>query len=166
MARPTSFSTEIADLICEKLVEGESLRAICRQDGMPGLSTVFRWLGEHDGFRDQYARAREAQADTYADEITLIADTPMEGVIEEYERRMIDNPDDPEGEKVEEFVLVKRRVEDMLAHRKLQIDTRKWVASKLKPKKYGEKVDFTGSVTLEQLVAGSMARPEQSDGES
>ena len=68
-------------LICERLVEGESLRSICLSDDMPHRGTIFRWLEAHEDFRDQYARAREAQADTLADEITHIADTPQVGQI-------------------------------------------------------------------------------------
>jgi hypothetical protein len=112
--------------ICERLVEGESLRAICLSDDMPHRGTVFRWLEAHEDFRDQYTRAREAQADTLADEITHIADTPLVGQT----RKITDD-----GIEITE--------EDMLGHRRLQIDARKWIASKLKPKKYGEKLEQT-----------------------
>lgn len=114
MGRPSKFSDELADDICERLAEGESLRSICRDDGMPRLATIFRWLADPRmaSFRDQYERAREAQADTYADEIVDIADgvaAAREGV----------GPDP---------------VRDRLA-----VDARKWVASKLKPKRYGDR---------------------------
>ncbi|WP_418220670.1 hypothetical protein [Burkholderia cepacia] len=56
--RPTTFSQDTADLICERLAEGESLRSICHDDGMPAQSTVFRWLGLHESFSKQYARER------------------------------------------------------------------------------------------------------------
>ena len=74
--RPTVYSDKLAATICGRLAEGESLRTICADDAMPGKSTVLRWLldGEHKVFRDQYARAREAQADYFADEILAIAD--------------------------------------------------------------------------------------------
>src|SRR4051812_14958854 len=64
-------------LICERMIEGQSLRSICREDGMPGKTTVMRWLGEDDeggALRDQYARAREAMADAMAEDILEIAD--------------------------------------------------------------------------------------------
>jgi hypothetical protein len=72
--RHSEFSAEIADLICERIADGESLRAICGDPEMPGKATVFRWLAENATFRDQYARAREAQADGEVDEIVDIAD--------------------------------------------------------------------------------------------
>jgi hypothetical protein len=61
--------------ICERLAEGESLRTICADEHMPTKSKVFRWLAEDAAFADQYARAREAQADTLVDDIVTIADT-------------------------------------------------------------------------------------------
>jgi hypothetical protein len=124
MGRPSEYTPEVGITLCVQLVEGKSLRSICRQEGMPGLSTVFQWLAAHPEFAEQYARAREAQADTLADEITDIADTPLVGQVKKTTA---------DGVEITE--------EDMLGHRRLQIDARKWIASKLKPKKYGEKID-------------------------
>lgn len=105
MARPSDYSEETAYKICEQLADGMSLRKICAQDGMPDKTTVRRWLQQQDGFRTQYAQAREDQADHWADEIIDIAD------------------------EAEDAALAKVRV-----------DARKWVACKLKPKAYGDKV--------------------------
>ena len=70
------FTQATADLICERIATGESLRFICRAEDMPDKATVLRWLqsDERLEFRDQYARAREAQADHYFDAIIEIAD--------------------------------------------------------------------------------------------
>lgn len=100
------YSQKWADLICELVVDGKSLRTICLADDMPARSTVLKWLNDHGDFADQYARAREAQQDTYAEEIIHIADTAKDANIA-----------------------------------RLQIDARKWHASKLAPKRYGDKVD-------------------------
>jgi hypothetical protein len=126
MGRPSDYTPEIALTICERLVGTESLRKICSDEDMPSTTTVFRWLEAHESFREQYARAREMQADAFADEMTDIADTPMVGVIKKITE---------DGVEITE--------EDMLGHRKLRIDTRKWIASKLKPKRYGDKIDHT-----------------------
>lgn len=75
LGRPSGFTQEIADAICERLSDGESLRTICDDDNMPSKSMVFRWLGKNADFRDQYARARETQADVLVDEIVAIADS-------------------------------------------------------------------------------------------
>jgi len=74
MPRPLEFNEAVADAICERLADGESLRSICRDDEMPAKSTVFKWLGLIPAFADQYARARETQADSLADDIVDIAD--------------------------------------------------------------------------------------------
>lgn len=104
------FSQAVADVICERLTEGESLRAVCRSKGMPGLATVIRWLEANLGFRAQYARAREAQAHAIADECQAIADGARGGT----------NAD--------------------IQAARLRVDTRKWFASKLFPKVYGDRI--------------------------
>jgi hypothetical protein len=69
------FSQDDADVICTRLAEGKSLRSICADDDdLPAISTIFKWLSLHPSFADQYARARDAQADTLFDEILDIAD--------------------------------------------------------------------------------------------
>lgn len=122
MARPSDYCKETVDAICERLVEGESLRAICRDEAMPAISTVFRWLSLHPEFSEQYARAREEQAETLADEIVAIAD----------ETEVSAKHD---GEEVR-FAVDATAV----ARNRLRVDARKWVAAKLKPKKYGDKL--------------------------
>ncbi len=67
LGRPTSYSPEVAEQICRKLVEGDSLRKICLPDDMPGQRTVYGWLVVHSDFAQQYAQAREMQAHTRAD---------------------------------------------------------------------------------------------------
>ncbi|CAL8974463.1 hypothetical protein RHODGE_RHODGE_03315 [Rhodoplanes serenus] len=127
MGRPSEFTAEIAEAICERLSDGQSLRVICAASDMPAASTVFRWLQQHSDFREQYARAREAQADHMAEEILAIADTPQEG-----ERR----------EESKDGVKIVR--DDMLGHRRLQVDARKWLMARIAPKKYGDKLVHEG----------------------
>lgn len=115
------FTQELADTICERLSDGESLRAICSEQGMPRKATVFRWLAEDKAFCDQYARAREEQAEGLADEIVSISDGGGEDSDVQRDR--------------------------------LRVDARKWVASKLKPKKYGDK-QLVGSDPENPLPAG------------
>lgn len=76
---PSSFSLEIADQICEHLIEGLSLRKIALLPGMPSRATVLRWLEESPEFEAKYARARESQADLMDD---LILDTAAEATAE------------------------------------------------------------------------------------
>lgn len=123
----------MGDVICERLSDGESLRSICAADNMPNRATVFRWLTKNTEFSDQYARAREAQADAIFDDILMIADTMQMG---KKVKRM-------PGGKLETVT------GDMIEHRRLQVDARKWMAGKLRPKKYGDKIDVEQRTTLE-----------------
>jgi hypothetical protein len=71
---PEGYGQDTIDTICEMLADGKSLRAICREEGMPSTSTVCKWLAKNEAFAEQYARARELQADALFDDILDIAD--------------------------------------------------------------------------------------------
>lgn len=138
--RPSSYNQDTADMICERLSCGESLRSICRDEDSPGLSTVFKWLANVPEFREQYAHAREAQAEALFDEIIEIADTPQIG-----------------QKTVSKATGVEITEADMIEHRRLQVDARKWIASKLAPKKYGDKIEHDlkssdGSMTPPKII--------------
>ena len=128
-------ATKIKDTICERIANGESLRAICEDKDMPNKATVFKWLAADQTFSDQYARAREAQADALFDDILSIAD---DGTNDWMERK---NADDMNIGWVENGEALRRS--------QLRIDARKWMAGKLKAKKYGDKLDLNHSGTLE-----------------
>jgi hypothetical protein len=124
--RPSIYSEELANTLCRRLVEGESLNAICKTEGMPGISTVFRWLGENPAFRDKYTRAKSEQADTLADEILSIAD------------------EEPDANRA-----------------RVRIDARKWVAAKLKPKSYGEKLELAGDPDRPMKMEFAWVKPSE-----
>jgi len=132
--RPSKYSDNLAFHICERLANGESLVRICKDEGMPGLSTVFRWLSENETFRDSYVRAREVQADVLADEILEISD---DGTNDTYV--------DEEGRPRTDY--------DVIARSKLRVDARKWIAAKLKPKTYGDRQQVDATVTTRTLPA-------------
>lgn len=123
--RASDFTQATADAICEGLIEGRSLRSICLADDMPSASTVCRWLAVNEEFRQQYAQARDAQADTLADEMLDIADDGSNDWMERH---------DDEGGNIGW-----RENGEAIGRSKVRIDTRKWIASKLKPKKYGDR---------------------------
>ena len=75
--RPTDYSDLLVSEICEQLSEGKSLRSICKAKKLPSCSTIFLWLSKYPEFSEQYARAREDQADTLAESIIDIADEPV-----------------------------------------------------------------------------------------
>ena len=76
MGRPSLYSDEMAQKICEHLIQGKPLTPDrTRKSGLPNPSTIFRWIEEREDFRERYVRAREFQAYVYADETIDIADT-------------------------------------------------------------------------------------------
>lgn len=110
MARPTIYTTELADKICEKVAK-QSLNKVTKDKGMPDISTIFRWLVDEDKkeFCDKYEKACDERTEHMFEEINEISDNTK-------------------GE---------------VQRDRLRVDTRKWYLSKMKPKKYGDKVDFT-----------------------
>lgn len=127
--RPTTYSEELSAQICAMISDGMSVREICRMEGMPAASTVFLWLGKHPEFSERYTLACEARAYYLAEDLLDIAD---DGTNDWMERR------DPDGNIVG-WSLNGEHVQ----RSKLRVDTRKWLLSKLQPKKYGEKVAVT-----------------------
>jgi len=126
---PSTYNTHIASVICIRIAEGESLNRILKEEGMPAQSTVYEWLLRHPVFAEKYTRAREEQADTLADQIIAIADESPETV----EVR------DKHGEVIDVKI-----DSGYVAYQKQRIEARKWTAMKLKPKKYGDKLELAG----------------------
>lgn len=110
--RPSIFTQEIADEICQGLANGESLRSICESEKMPCRATVFNWLADPalSGFLDQYARAREFSGDADADDVAHYSRQAAKGEIEP-------------------------------AAATAAINGLKWSAGKRRPKVYGDKMD-------------------------
>lgn len=127
--RPSIYSQELANRICDRIADGESMRSICREEGMPDKRTMLRWLNANAEFRTQYAHAREEQADNLVEEILDIADDGWN-----------DTYLDDEGNK--------RTDHDVIARSRLRVDARKWIAAKLAPKKYGDKLAIGGADDL------------------
>lgn len=147
MARPNEFTQERADSICARLSAGESLRAICSDADMPHKATVFRWLAANEPFRDQYARAREEQADFYAEQIVEIADEEVTMVKRSKHQHGVKEEDDTEDNEVEVAF-----DPTAVARNRLRVDARKWYASKLAPKKYGDKIETAHTGSMELVV--------------
>ena len=130
---PSKFNQETADFICVMLSEGMSLRKILKEDTeglLPSQGTIYNWLLKNPDFLKQYTRAREEQAETLADEIIDIADEQPE---------IIAVTDKRTGE------LIEHKLDGaFLQWQKNRIEARKWTASKLRPKKYGDRVAVEG----------------------
>lgn len=144
--KATRYSDAIFDEICARIAGGESVRGICRDPDMPNEQTFYAWLNkaenESSGDSDlakKYARAREAQADAIFDECLSIADDA------ENDYMVRENAD---GSMVE--VVNSENVQ----RSRLRIDTRKWMAGKLRPKKYGDKLEVEGNIRVGRIDVG------------
>lgn len=131
VGRPTIFTEDLADQICALLAMGKSMRKVCALDSMPDMATVFRWLRVNKEFCKQYEKAKQEAADYYADEMVDIADDEASSEV------IIDGVPvlDPDTGKPYKVVTATG-----VQHARLRVDTRKWIAAKLKPKKYGDRV--------------------------
>jgi hypothetical protein len=128
--RPTKYTAALGAEICRRIADGESLRAVCRDENMPDDRTVRAWALEPDHpISPQYARARELQFDRWAEEVVEISDDGSNDWMErELESgRIIEVPD-----------------HEHISRSKLRVDTRKWLLSKLLPKRFGDKLEVGG----------------------
>jgi len=127
--RPTLYAEDVAETVLTRISNGETLRAICRDPDLPSEMTIRRWgLEDREGFSSRLARAWELRAEHIADELLEIADNGTG-----------DTWIDEDGEV--------RVNNDVIQRSKLRVDTRKWLLSKLSPKKYGEstRLEHTGA---------------------
>jgi hypothetical protein len=106
MGRPSDYSEELADRICDLMMDGKSMRKVAAMETMPDRSTMLRWLVAHPDFAAKCARAREIQADLMDDRVLETAE-------------LCD--------------------ESNCHSSKVKISAYQWRASKLAPKKYGDK---------------------------
>lgn len=132
--RPSDYNPEIAAAICAEIAQGKSLRTICAANDKPAVSTVFMWITRHPEFAEQYTRAKEDQATAMAEEIIDIAD-----------------------DGTNDWMAVNRGGNvawvangEALQRSRLRVDTRKWLMSKMVPKKYGERLtqEHEGGLSL------------------
>ena len=143
--RPSIYTDELAALICEQIADGKSLRSICDAEGMPNRGTVFRWLAQSEAgdkiFSNQYAHARQVQADVLFEEILEIADEEVTMI-----KRSKHHPGTEDGDADVEVVFDPTAVQ----RNRLRVDSRKWMAGKLRPKVYGEKIqtEHSGEMTV------------------
>lgn len=135
----------IITYIATGLSEGQTLRAMCREDGMPGYVTIYSWIKENSGFAERIACAREAGYDCIADQIIEIIDETSNDYVE-----------DKEGNE--------RPNNEIVARSKLRAEMRLKLLAKWSPKKYGDKTDIAltgadgGPIKVESLTDEEMAR--------
>lgn len=130
---------KIFPLILSEIEEGASLRSILRREGMPNRNTFFEWVDNDKEKANQYARAMDERAESKFESIE-------DDYLEEPQR-------DPETGKIDTGWVQLQR---------LKIDAKKWELSKLKPKKYGERIqtEHSGEITTNIISLGNGTKPE------
>lgn len=152
IGRPSSYSRELAEEICNRMIEGKSILSISKEEDMPLERTIYFWLAgrgisaeDHEIFVQMYTRAREGQADHFAAQTIDIVDEEKDAA--KARNRMI---------------------------------ARQWYAEKLNPRKYGAKVQMDGNVNVTNdlstmelarrlgfiLTQGALASGTQIEGEA
>jgi len=132
--RPTILTDRLIDELCQRLSQGVSMRSVCRDDDMPCMATIWRWLRENDNFAKRYTAAKQESADAMIEDILAISD----------------QDDDEESTN----------------RSRLRVDTRKWIAAKLRPEKYSEKLDLTPSGGTVKITIGGKSTTEEDSQES
>lgn len=118
--RPPEYTREKAEAICARILCGEGVVQICRDADMPGERTVYSWLLNNTEFQQMYTRAREVQAERFAEEVVSIADS-----LDEY------------------------ATSEQVQAARLKTDNRKWAAGKLSPRKYGDRLTTENHTTID-----------------
>lgn len=145
MAYPKEERERIVNAVCNAMVNDNiSFRQACVQNNIPA-STVMLWIDQSEDFSEQYARARGELIDNIADEILNIADYGVNDTVA-----------DDEGNE--------RTNTDVIQRSRLRVDTRKWLLSKMMPKKFGDKIqqEHSGGVQITKIER-EIVRPKDSD---
>lgn len=114
-------------IVAEIADTGKSLRSVCESNEVKP-STFLLWVSNDSALAEQYARAMQVRADTHFSEIVEISDKQEIGTVETTKEW---------GAEI--------KTADMVEHRKLRIDARKWVIARMNPRKYGDKLELAGN---------------------
>lgn len=135
--RPSLYTTELAEDICFKIsTSTKGLKILCKENPTwPDESTIRAWIREKDGFSHIYAKAKLDQADLMAEEIISIADDTSNDTLIKLDKN---------GEQIEVCN------SEWINRSRLRVDTRKWLASRLAPKVYGDRIHNEATITVKQ----------------
>src|SRR5262245_48354063 len=134
IGRPTKYSDEWARQFCDLISQGKSVVDVCAMEGQPSRDSVYAWMRERQEFSDMYARAREERADLLFERIAAIAEDATGDYV-----------------KKEDGTLVVDH--ENIQRSRLRVDTMKWMASRLAPRKYGDREhDHKGALNFPPAV--------------
>ncbi len=130
IGRPSEYTPEVARNVCQLIsTHTETLEQLREMYGIPPMRTIHSWLVKHDDFMPMYARARQCQAQLLAEEVIQISDDiANDTVIDEHGQKRCNN--------------------EWIARSRLRVDSRKWLASKLLPRVYGDKVQSEVTIVV------------------
>ena len=141
MGRPTKYSEELANEICERVANGEPLRVICREEGKPTWSTFYDWLNKYPELSALYARSRDLGTDAIAEDLLSELYEPPERILSEG------------GDRIDSAYV------SLL---KARADIKLKLLSKWNPKRYGDRqilagdkeapLEVNGVLTLDALL--------------
>lgn len=142
MKEAVGYSEEIAEAILDGLIEGRTLTQICSGPSMPTRRTVINWTQNDPAFAKRYDQARELMADTLVDQILDIADGRDDEDEATRSKRFLDEFDTTDLQKGTGRPI-------FIAERQMRIEARKYIAGKMKPRKYGAatQVEVVGDPT-------------------
>lgn len=138
--RKPKYTQKDREAVIARIAEGESLRAVCRDEGTPSVPQFLKWVSEDAALAEQYARAMEQRADAVFDELLEIAD---DGTNDWMER----NGEDDEGWKLNG---------EHVQRSKLRVDARKWALARMSPKKYGDRQEIHNKHDLSDPIASML----------
>lgn len=133
--RPSKFTPELGSEFCRRVASGRLISDVCRDDDMPTVTTIQNWQNAHESFLAEYIRARQLQADEFAAETVRLASSIQPGT----RTKKVSYAN---GRVQEEVVTT-----DAVERARLMVETRKWIISKLFPRKYGEHVEDAPAVS-------------------
>lgn len=119
---PYKWTEEVEAEIFTRIAKGDAVRNICADDWLPSADTFYKRLEADASFSERYTRAKGILADRIFEECLDIADSQEGDILEDGKTN-----------------------HDVIARAKLRIDTRKWMAGKLRPKVYGDKLELSGN---------------------
>ena len=141
LGRPSiPFDPVVAAEVIDIVKQGRGMLAVSRLPGMPGHEVLWRWMDEDEGFANAYRRARAAQADSLADEVEIMA---------EAEPRTYT---DDKG--------VVRVDPGWVAWQRARAESKRWLASKLLPKIYGDRIAVDGDGAVGIAIQVNLTTPE------
>ena len=144
--RPSKYTPELCTEFCTRLSAEStaSVESVCEADDMPCVASIMGWLKKYPEFLEEYERAREKRADLMARECLEIADSST------------NDTSTVTSKSGEDYEVANH---EWINRSRLRVDTRKWLLSKMSPKRYGDKIqaeisgDMTINVTLQRKQA-------------